>query len=336
MLASARSGAGRASYVFNPLSTHWCYRADGSLACLVAEVHNTYGERHAYLLRPDDAGRAEADKEFYVSPFFAVAGRYLMRFSAPGPRLQITMALRQDGATPFTASVRGTARPATRRTVLRRRPPVPDDVPPGQRADPAARRKAVVAPTARRPSSPARRREPVVTTVQRPRGDEPTRFPVPRPDEAHWPGLATPPRAPVHAAHRRGPLPPRGGPAAGPRRLPRRPRARRRRQGRPGDAAGPAGHRLRPARRRREDRLRRGVHDRRLDDRPRHRPRRPAGAVRRAGCPPSCTRCCSGCGTWSSAPSPRTRRTAGRTAGPTSPGTTTCPTSCSSSSSTRR
>lgn len=118
MLASARSGAGRASHVFNPLSTHWCYRADGSLACLVAEVHNTYGERHAYVLHPDAAGRAEADKEFYVSPFLPVAGRYLMRFSAPGPRLSITMALRQDGATPFTARLRGTARPATVRTVL--------------------------------------------------------------------------------------------------------------------------------------------------------------------------------------------------------------------------
>ena len=118
MLASARSGAGRASYVFNPLSTHWCYRADGSLACLVAEVHNTYGQRHAYLLRLDDAGRAEADKEFYVSPFFEVDGRYLMRFSAPGPRLLITMALQQSGATPFTASVRGEARPATARSVF--------------------------------------------------------------------------------------------------------------------------------------------------------------------------------------------------------------------------
>ena len=84
MLASARSGLGRASYVFNPLSTHWCYRADGSPACLVAEVHNTYGERHGYLLRLDDAGRAEADKEFYVSPFLEVDGRYLMRFSPPG------------------------------------------------------------------------------------------------------------------------------------------------------------------------------------------------------------------------------------------------------------
>jgi uncharacterized protein len=119
MLATPRGGlAGRMSYAFNPLSTHWCYRADGSLACLVAEVHNTYGERHAYLLRPDDAGRAEADKQFYVSPFLEVGGRYLMRFSAPGERLSITMALRHDGHTPFTATVRGTARPATVRTVL--------------------------------------------------------------------------------------------------------------------------------------------------------------------------------------------------------------------------
>ena len=104
--------------MFNPLSTHWCYRADGTLACLVAEVHNTYGERHAYVLRLDDAGRTEGDKEFYVSPFFEVDGRYLMRFSAPGPQLRITMALRRDGTTPFTASVRGTARPATVRSVL--------------------------------------------------------------------------------------------------------------------------------------------------------------------------------------------------------------------------
>ena len=119
MLASARSGLGRLSYVFNPLSAHWCYRADGSLACLVAEVHNTYGERHAYLLRPDDDGRAETDKTVYVSPFFDVAGHYRMRFSAPGPRLSITMALTRDGVTPFTATVQGTARPATAAAVRR-------------------------------------------------------------------------------------------------------------------------------------------------------------------------------------------------------------------------
>ena len=115
MLANARTGG----HVFNPLSTHWCYRADGTLACLVAEVHNTYGQRHAYLLHPDDAGRAEVDKEFYVSPFLTVDGRYLMRFSAPGPQLSVSIALRQDGRTPFSAWLRGTARPASTAAVAR-------------------------------------------------------------------------------------------------------------------------------------------------------------------------------------------------------------------------
>ena len=37
-------------YVFNPLTVYWCHRPDGTLACVVAEVHNTYRQRHAYLL----------------------------------------------------------------------------------------------------------------------------------------------------------------------------------------------------------------------------------------------------------------------------------------------
>ncbi|GHE09858.1 DUF1365 domain-containing protein [Klenkia taihuensis] len=115
MMANARSGP----HVFNPLSTHWCYRSDGSLACIVAEVHNTYGERHAYLLHPDDAGRAEAEKDFYVSPFNTVDGRYLMRFSGPGDQLHVTMALQVGGRTPFVATLRGRARAAGTGTVVR-------------------------------------------------------------------------------------------------------------------------------------------------------------------------------------------------------------------------
>ncbi len=38
-------------YVFNPLSVYYCHAAGGELRCVVAEVHNTYGERHCYLLR---------------------------------------------------------------------------------------------------------------------------------------------------------------------------------------------------------------------------------------------------------------------------------------------
>jgi len=56
MLANARV----LGYVFNPLTVFWCHGSDGSLACVVAEVHNTYGERHCYLLATDHAGRARA------------------------------------------------------------------------------------------------------------------------------------------------------------------------------------------------------------------------------------------------------------------------------------
>ena len=115
MLANARV----AGYVFNPISVHWCYDREGTLAVILAEVHNTYGERHVYLLRPDESGRAQADKELYVSPFFDTVGQYVMRFSAPADELSVTMTLRKDGRTPFSATLRGRRRPATRGAVLR-------------------------------------------------------------------------------------------------------------------------------------------------------------------------------------------------------------------------
>ncbi|WP_042366131.1 DUF1365 domain-containing protein [Streptacidiphilus neutrinimicus] len=100
-------------YVFNPLTVYWCHAADGSLACVVAEVHNTYGGRHAYLLGPEAAEGATAEKAFYVSPFFPVAGRYRMRLPVPGERLDLTVHLDLDAGRAFTATVKGTPRPAT-------------------------------------------------------------------------------------------------------------------------------------------------------------------------------------------------------------------------------
>jgi hypothetical protein len=104
-------------YAFNPLSVFWCYDQNGAPVCLIAEVHNTYGERHAYLLHPDDEGRARTPKSFYVSPFLAAGGQYVMRFEPPGERLSVTIALRQEGRTPFNATVRGSRRELSTRTV---------------------------------------------------------------------------------------------------------------------------------------------------------------------------------------------------------------------------
>ncbi|MCW2498090.1 DUF1365 family protein [Jatrophihabitans sp.] len=115
MLTNARS----AGYVFNPLSVYWCHDPAGALVCVVAEVHNTYGQRHRYLLFPDDAGRAETEKQFYVSPFYPVDGFYRMSVPEPAEQLAVTITLHREGQRPFTASVRGTARPATTAAALR-------------------------------------------------------------------------------------------------------------------------------------------------------------------------------------------------------------------------
>ncbi|HEY2223079.1 DUF1365 domain-containing protein [Actinomycetospora sp.] len=111
-------------YVFNPITLFWCHDDAGALAAVVAEVHNTYGGRHHYLLDVDDAGRARVDKDFYVSPFFPVDGEYRMTVPEPGESLSATVVLRRhdeqgEPTTAFVATMRGTRRPATRRSLLR-------------------------------------------------------------------------------------------------------------------------------------------------------------------------------------------------------------------------
>lgn len=115
MMASARV----LGYVFNPITVYWCHRPGGELACVVAEVHNTYRGRHAYLLHPDTDGRAEAAKEFYVSPFQPMGGEYRMHLPRPDALLSITVALRQAGDTALTATLRGVRRPAGTRGLVR-------------------------------------------------------------------------------------------------------------------------------------------------------------------------------------------------------------------------
>lgn len=109
MLANARV----LGHTFDPLSAFWCLRPDGSLACIVAEVHNTYGERHAYFLQPGDDGRAATDKAFYVSPFFTVDGGYELQFKLGPELVSSSIVLRQGGDAVFSATFRGRPRRAT-------------------------------------------------------------------------------------------------------------------------------------------------------------------------------------------------------------------------------
>lgn len=77
-------------YAFKPVSFWYCHRRDGSLAAIVAEVNNTFGERHCYLLAgPDLAwGREQvARKVFHVSPFGRIEGHYRFRFARSAARI---------------------------------------------------------------------------------------------------------------------------------------------------------------------------------------------------------------------------------------------------------
>lgn len=77
-------------FVFNPISLWFCHDRAGALIAILAEVNNTFGERHNYLLthadgRPiRDGETIERRKVFHVSPFIAVAGDYRFRFHARG------------------------------------------------------------------------------------------------------------------------------------------------------------------------------------------------------------------------------------------------------------
>lgn len=94
-------------YVFNPLTVFYCLGPDDVAHHVVAEVRNTYGGRHCYLLRPGPDGRAEADKAFYVSPFYPVDGRYTMRLPTPGEELLVNVTLHRAGERAFTAVLTG-------------------------------------------------------------------------------------------------------------------------------------------------------------------------------------------------------------------------------------
>jgi DUF1365 family protein len=103
MAANARAFG----YCFNPISVFWCLDRGGAPAGVIVEVHNTYGDRHAYLVHPDDRGRARVDKALYVSPFHGTDGWYDLAVPVPGDDLHVSVTLHTDDGASFTASLTG-------------------------------------------------------------------------------------------------------------------------------------------------------------------------------------------------------------------------------------
>ncbi|MDX2203131.1 MAG: DUF1365 domain-containing protein [Hyphomicrobiaceae bacterium] len=112
-------------YVFNPLSIYFCYRGDGTLVGMVYEVHNTFGQRHSYVI-PVDPGRTAGaplrqtcEKRFYVSPFLPMGLTYDFVVSEPGADLAVAVTAR-DGQGPVIAtSLSAQRRPLRSPSLLR-------------------------------------------------------------------------------------------------------------------------------------------------------------------------------------------------------------------------
>lgn len=73
-------------FVFNPVSFWFCHRIDGPLIAILAEVNNTFGGTHSYLLHQEgrplaDGEELRSEKAFHVSPFNEIEGGYRFRFS---------------------------------------------------------------------------------------------------------------------------------------------------------------------------------------------------------------------------------------------------------------
>ncbi|MCK0169001.1 DUF1365 domain-containing protein [Jannaschia sp. S6380] len=110
-------------HTFNPVSFWLVHDRDDVLRAVVAEVTNTYGDRHSYLchsadLAPIGAGTTlAARKILHVSPFQPVAGGYRFRFDIRDDRLAIWIDYRSPGGR-LMATLSGPRRPLTNRAIL--------------------------------------------------------------------------------------------------------------------------------------------------------------------------------------------------------------------------
>ncbi len=110
-------------HVFNPVSFWLAMDAQGALLAVIAEVSNTFGDRHSYLcahpdrtpIRPDDT--LTATKIFHVSPFQPVAGQYAFRFDIRPDRIGIWIDYTTDTGGVFTNLI-GPRKPLTNRAII--------------------------------------------------------------------------------------------------------------------------------------------------------------------------------------------------------------------------
>lgn len=110
-------------YVFNPLSVYFCFRSDRSLEAIIYEVHNTFGERHSYVIPIVGATTGiieqHCPKAFYVSPFLGMDMSYGFRVLPPAAQVKVSIHGKENDKAVITASLYGTRRELSDAVLLR-------------------------------------------------------------------------------------------------------------------------------------------------------------------------------------------------------------------------
>jgi DUF1365 family protein len=112
-------------YAFNPVSFWFCFDKAQQLRAMLAEVNNTFGERHCYLCFRDDHGVIDPQdallsrKIFHVSPFIRVEGDYRFRISASAENVSVAIDLSDQDGPLLRTSVAGPLQPMTSTGLLR-------------------------------------------------------------------------------------------------------------------------------------------------------------------------------------------------------------------------
>lgn len=110
-------------YGFNPLSVYFCHRPDGTLTAILYEVHNTFKQRHSYLIPVDPAAdtviEQQCRKLFYVSPFMDMDMDYAFRVGVPGDRISVAIRAADKDGLLLTAALSGDRQALTDGTLWR-------------------------------------------------------------------------------------------------------------------------------------------------------------------------------------------------------------------------
>lgn len=112
-------------YAFNPVSFWYCHDANGTLIAVLAEVNNTFGEHHAYLLANHDGAPLKDNavlacrKVLHVSPFCRVEGHYRFSLEEKPERIVMRIDYHDDEGMLLHARLSGDVIPLTAFSALK-------------------------------------------------------------------------------------------------------------------------------------------------------------------------------------------------------------------------